>query len=54
MAYAFLHRQVLARYPKLNNVWGFKSVECDVHFSELMKSDVLCRSKFELLLCCVM
>jgi len=51
MVYAFLnrHRQVFARYPKLNNEWGFKSVECSVHFCELMKSGILCQKKFELL-----
>jgi len=50
MVYAFLHkhRQVLARYHKLNNEWGFKSVECGVHFCELMKSAVLSQKKFEL------
>ena len=42
MAHAFLHRQVLARYPRLNNVAGFKSVECVVHSCELMKSGMLC------------
>jgi len=35
-------------------VWGFKSVECVVHFCELMKSGILCRRKFELLWCGVM
>ena len=46
--YAFLdrHRQVFARYPKLNNEWGFKFVKCGVHFCELMKSGVLCQRKF--------
>jgi len=52
-AHAFLHRQVLARYPKLNNVAEFKSVECDVHSCELMKSSVLCWKKIwvALMLC---
>jgi len=51
MVYTFLHRhrQVFPRYPKLNKESGFKSVECGVHFRELMKSGVLCRRKFELL-----
>jgi len=42
MAHAFLHRQVLARCSKVNNVAGVKSVECVVHSCELMKSGVLC------------
>jgi len=56
MVYAFLHRhrQVFARYPKLNNKWRFKSVECGVHFRQLMKSGILSQKKLELLWCSVM